>query len=269
MEAVLVTMLAPFLPILLRAGNEMADQLADQVGQRAADFILDVWDRLGPSVLKRPKAKEATEQVESTPDDDDARAELELQLGNLLKADAELRQDLEALQERGDRDHIITGDGSIVAKGGSIVARDGSIVARDGTAIGHIGRQVIHYGRGDAAGGDIIKYKWVFPRRTGWERIANARGPAKWLMAAGIVTMLGGIAVFGLTFLEVFSNFGFGSRCQGISDPVRLERCLSREGGFTLPETLPLGFGIMLVGFIIFGAGVLLAYFGPRRRRSR
>jgi hypothetical protein len=122
----LTAFLAPFLPYLLTAGKEFGEDAARTLGAAAWDHARQLWACLRPAIEGRPAADEAARDVASAPDDDRARAALELQLEKLLSADQSLKDALAELWREGEpaRAVIASGERS-VAIGGSV---QGSVI---------------------------------------------------------------------------------------------------------------------------------------------
>ena len=126
-ETALVTPLAPMLPILLGAGKAIGREAANAVGGEAADLARRVWERLRDSLAERPTAESAAGDVAADPKDDVARQTLELQLRKILQDDPQLREDLRALLEEGERRGIVADvvyQGDVSVSGGVFVGRD-------------------------------------------------------------------------------------------------------------------------------------------------
>ncbi|HSL64210.1 MAG TPA: hypothetical protein VK874_06075 [Gaiellaceae bacterium] len=126
MEAALVSLLAPFLPYLVRAGERAAENVADALTTEAGKHARALWEKLFPHVESRPAAAEAAADVASDPDDELARAALQLQLRKLLEHDPELRGEVERMLADAER-HGVIATGGGVAVGGDVRADRGSI----------------------------------------------------------------------------------------------------------------------------------------------
>jgi hypothetical protein len=137
-EAVLVSVLAPFLPYLLRAGQRAGEEIADELGGAAGGLARSLWTRLRPQVEASPAAREAVEDVAARPDDARARGALELQLEKLFGRDADLAREIRSLLESGKQSGVIAAD---VVIGGSVSADRGGVAAgRDITGPVRTGR---------------------------------------------------------------------------------------------------------------------------------
>ena len=96
----LITSLAPFLPYLLKMGEQAAEEAAKKLGAEAWEGAKALWAKLKPKVEANPAAQEAVQEAADHPEDADARAALRLQLRKLLAEDEalayEVQQALEA-----------------------------------------------------------------------------------------------------------------------------------------------------------------------------
>jgi hypothetical protein len=95
----LVQTLTPFLPYLVRAGEELGAEATKELKEHGGEFAQSVWAQLGPKVETRPAAQEAVADVAKQPTDQDAQAALRVQLRKLLADDPELSHALSALLE--------------------------------------------------------------------------------------------------------------------------------------------------------------------------
>ena len=201
-----VKIVAPALRYLLsRAGKRAADQAADDIGNEAWEAAKRVWGTIGPKVEANPATKDAARDLAIDPEDGELRTALEQQLLSILHNDRRLAQRL-------DQDvRIIQNAGEIT----NISADRGSIAGR---------RVTIHGG---------VRYGSADSQMELWSR---ASGPAKALMAIGIVAALAGIGGFML----------IGALTAGSTDG---------------PDTSLIGifFGLGVVGILVVGAGSLLA----------
>ena len=133
----LVGFLAPFLPYLLKAGEEAAGEAGKKFGAEAWEQAKALWAKLRPRVEARPAAQEAAQDVAANPQNEGAQAALRWQLEKLLSADQALAAELARLWEEakaagvtvvasGDRSVAIGGDVS----GSTIVTGDRNVVQR-------------------------------------------------------------------------------------------------------------------------------------------
>ena len=130
LETALVTLLAPVLPALIGAGQQIGREAANAVGAEVADLGRRVWERLQGSLTDRPTAQSAAGEVAADPNDEIARETLELQLKKLLRDDRKLRQDLEAIVAEGERQGVFADRGAVVYEG-NIEVSGGVFVGRD------------------------------------------------------------------------------------------------------------------------------------------
>ena len=128
MEAILTTFLAPFLPFLIRQGEQAAQAAIDRFGAAAWKRAQKLWARLRPKVEEKEAAL--------------ARAALQLQLRKLVGDDPDLGRELAEMLEENRRAGIMADNGAVV-----VVADRGGVAA--GGDI-NVGRGGIHTGRGDS-----------------------------------------------------------------------------------------------------------------------
>lgn len=122
----LTAFLAPFLPFLMAAGKDLAEDAARTLGGAAWEHAQQLWERLRMGIEQRPAATEAAQDVAAAPEDGRARAALELQLEKLFASDPSLARDLDELWRRGEpaRMTIASGDRSVAISGsvhGSVI----------------------------------------------------------------------------------------------------------------------------------------------------
>jgi len=125
-EAAVVSLLAPFLPYLIKAGERSAQKAVDALATEAGKCAKALWMRLLPEVEARPATAEAAADVAADPEDELARGALQLQLRKLLEQNAELRTDVEAMLADAQRSGVLATGGG-VAVGGDVRASEGSI----------------------------------------------------------------------------------------------------------------------------------------------
>lgn len=124
----LTAFLAPFLPYLLSAGQELVEEAGRKFGAEAWQQAKHLWAKLRPSVEEHEAAKEAVADAAERPDDPRALASLELQLEKLLVSDAALADEVAQIWRQGpahlavasgERSVAITGDvsGSTITTG--------------------------------------------------------------------------------------------------------------------------------------------------------
>jgi len=126
MEAAIVSLLAPFLPFLIRTGQRAAENAADALATEAGRYAKALWNRLLPEVEARPATAEAAADVAADPEDELARGALQLQLRKLLEQNVELRKEVEQIVVEAQRSGVVATGGG-VAIGGNVRASGGSI----------------------------------------------------------------------------------------------------------------------------------------------
>jgi hypothetical protein len=131
METVIAAFLAPFLPYLVRKGEELADQAIDKLGVEAWTRARALWRRLRPSIENKQAASEAAHAVAENPDDDAARGAFQFQLRALLQADSDLKADLEGMLRDARAAGVMADNGAVIIHGGLKADRGGVAVARD------------------------------------------------------------------------------------------------------------------------------------------
>jgi hypothetical protein len=131
MEAVLVSLLAPFLRELLEGPLRAAEDLAGKAGSAAWKHAESIWGKLWPKLKERPAAQEAVHDVAANPDDKDAQGALRLQLKKLLEQDSGLAGELNDLLKEAQRDGVVAGRDANVVHGGVHATNHGVAVGRD------------------------------------------------------------------------------------------------------------------------------------------
>jgi hypothetical protein len=121
--AALTAFLAPFLPTLVKAGEQVVGRAAEAVADEAFTYARALWERLKPKVEEKPAAQEAAEEVAARPDDDDALAALRLQLRKLLEEDQQLASDLTRIWEEAQAANVV----HVTASGERSVAVGGDV----------------------------------------------------------------------------------------------------------------------------------------------
>jgi hypothetical protein len=137
-EAILTTFLAPFLPYLLKKGEQAADAAIERFGEAAWKRAQGLWAKLRPNVQDKESAREATEDVAAAPDDELARSALQLQLRKLVADDPDLAKELAEMLEDSRRAGIMADNGAVV-----VVADRGGVAAGGDINVGQGG---IHTG---------------------------------------------------------------------------------------------------------------------------
>lgn len=97
--ATLVKFLTPFLPFLLKAGEQAAAEAGKLFGKDAWEKAKALWNKLHPKVEAKPAAKEAIKDAADHPEDEDVQAALRVQLKKLLKEDSDLTHEINRLME--------------------------------------------------------------------------------------------------------------------------------------------------------------------------
>ena len=95
----LVVFLAPFLPYLVKVGEKAAEEAGKKISVSAWEQAKALWDKLRPRVEARPTAQEAVQDMTKTPNDEDARTVLRVQLKKLLAEDETLVEEIAQLME--------------------------------------------------------------------------------------------------------------------------------------------------------------------------
>lgn len=132
--AALTAFLAPFLPYLYRAGQTLVEDAGRKLGAEGWEHAKRLWARLHPSIEDKPAAREAAQELASRPEDEPARAALELQLEKLLEADAGLAHEISQLWEEAKAANVVVAGPRGVAIGRDMTG--GLIVTGDHDTIG-------------------------------------------------------------------------------------------------------------------------------------
>jgi hypothetical protein len=86
--------LAPFLPYLVKGGEEAAKEAGKKFGGAVWEPARALWGKLQPKVEAKPAAQEAVQYASAEPDKDQARTVLAWQLEMLLKENPALAADV-------------------------------------------------------------------------------------------------------------------------------------------------------------------------------
>ena len=108
--------LAPALPYLIKGGEKAVEEVGKKIGGEALDYAKSLWAKLRPKAEATPRLQEAVEEVVAAPKDEDAQAQLRLQLKKLLTNDAELARELESILQNASNAGvtvIVSGDRSV------------------------------------------------------------------------------------------------------------------------------------------------------------
>ncbi len=135
--AVLVSYLAPALPVLLGLGQKAIDKGAEKLGEKGAEGLVgQIWQRLKPKVEAKPAALEAAEDVAKAPEDSGAIASLEHQLKKILEAPENIDLKAEIVKLLAESDEVKSGKYVVTMGDDAIV---GAIGDRN-TVTQHIGK---------------------------------------------------------------------------------------------------------------------------------
>lgn len=93
----LASMLAPALPLLVKAGDKALQTVGGKVGDAAWERVKAIWGSLRPSVETHPAAAAAVERVAASPEDPVSRRVLEAELRALLAANTSLAEHIAKL----------------------------------------------------------------------------------------------------------------------------------------------------------------------------
>ena len=89
--------LIPALPYLVKAGEKAVEEVGKKIGGDAMEYAKRLWARLRPKAEAKPALQEAINDAAAAPEDEDAQAQLRLQLKKLLADDEQLAKDLQAV----------------------------------------------------------------------------------------------------------------------------------------------------------------------------
>jgi len=108
--ALLVKVLAPCLPFLIKVGNKAVEGASQKVGEDVWNKAKAIWAKLHPKVEAKAAAQEAAADVAKNPEDEDLQASLRVQLKKILETDTalamEITQILQAETARPTGDNI-------------------------------------------------------------------------------------------------------------------------------------------------------------------
>lgn len=173
LAAQVVTVLAPALPYLLKAGERASEEAGSRLGAQAWEQASALWTKLRPRVEEQPAVLEAAQEVAERPEDEDAQAALRVQLRKLLSKDSALAAELV----------------QVVGSGGSAM----SVSAR---------------GRGNIAVGRDISHSTIIHQATRDEmdEFVHANWLAKLVMGLGTLVALGGMGLFFFTIVSAMAQ---------------------------------------------------------------
>ena len=121
--SVLTGFLAPFLPYLVKTGEDLGEDVARKLGSEALGFAKRIWARLQPRVDEKEAAREAVADVAADTADEGALVALDRQLQKLMAADEALAAEIDGLlAEARSTNVIVSGAGSIAVGGDAIGA---------------------------------------------------------------------------------------------------------------------------------------------------
>ena len=89
-----VAFLAPALPVLIKAGEKAVEEVGKKIGGETMDYAKALWAKLRPKAEAKPALLEAVNDAAAAPKDEDAQAQLRIQLKKLLADDAEFATEL-------------------------------------------------------------------------------------------------------------------------------------------------------------------------------
>ena len=92
--ALLVKVLAPCLPFLIKVGNKAVEGASQKVGEDVWNKAKAIWAKLDPKVEAKAAAQEAAADVAKNPEDEDLQASLRVQLKKILETDTALAAEI-------------------------------------------------------------------------------------------------------------------------------------------------------------------------------
>ena len=118
----LTTVLAPLLPYLLKAGENVAEETGKAVAGQSWEWAKSIWTKLKPKVEAKEAALEAAQDVAESPGDEEAQVALRRQLRKLLTEDQSLAEEVSQWLDQGKAAGItVTASGErSVAIGGDV-----------------------------------------------------------------------------------------------------------------------------------------------------
>jgi hypothetical protein len=96
---VLIQILAPALPFLVKVGDKALDGAIAKMGEDSWEKAKGLWSKLSPKVENDPSVKKAAEKVAADPENADRRTALKVALEDLLADHPDLMADLVKLME--------------------------------------------------------------------------------------------------------------------------------------------------------------------------
>ena len=94
--ATIVTVLSPHLPELWRLGDKFAEGMVKKLGEKAAESITHLWQKLRGQADQQPALKSALGDLAQAPGDADLQAAQRVQLRKLILGDPALLAELTA-----------------------------------------------------------------------------------------------------------------------------------------------------------------------------
>jgi hypothetical protein len=120
--AALTAFLAPFVPYLVKGGENLAAELGRTLGQDALGHARALWGKLRPRVEEDPVASKAAEKVAANPNDRGARLRLQLALEDALADHPELAREVKKLWAEVPPAVVAAVGERSVAVGGSVIS---------------------------------------------------------------------------------------------------------------------------------------------------
>lgn len=111
-----VALLAPALPFLIKASEKAVEEAGKKIGGDAMDYAKTLWAKLRPKAEAKPALLEAVNDAAAAPKDEDAQAQLRIQLKKLFADDAQFASELKSILDKAKQagvNIIVSGDHSI------------------------------------------------------------------------------------------------------------------------------------------------------------
>lgn len=131
----LAPILIQFLPYLVKAGGNVAEEAGKKFGGESWDKVKSLWGKLQPKVETKPAAQEAVQDAAQNPKDEDAQAALRQQIKKILGEDEALAREIEPMVkslQQANVTVVASGDRS-VAVGGNVAG--GTIITGDANSV--------------------------------------------------------------------------------------------------------------------------------------
>jgi transketolase len=97
----LTGLLTPFLPFLIKFGENSAETAGKKFGEEAWNKAKKIWEKLHPKVEAKEDAKVAAEQLAAKPDSKPRQAVFQEELETLLKENPHLAEAIVKIMEEG------------------------------------------------------------------------------------------------------------------------------------------------------------------------